>query len=151
MTVVRRVDHIAIAVAHTDSALEYFCDHLGLVVTHTQVNLEPHVRLTYLDAGNVYIQLVEALDADSDAARFLATQGEGLHHICFAVDDVVGAAAFSGGVSKDSVVMGTGRGRDSAFVPGSPPSGVRIEYTEFRSEEDVDGVSGWLPGDATGR
>jgi methylmalonyl-CoA/ethylmalonyl-CoA epimerase len=122
-----------------------------LVVVHTQVNLEPHVRLTYLDAGNVYIQLVEALDADSDAARFLATHGEGLHHICFAVDDVVGAAAFSGGVSKDSVVLGTERGRDSAFVLGSAPSGVRIEYTEFRSEEDVDGVSGWLPGDATGR
>jgi methylmalonyl-CoA/ethylmalonyl-CoA epimerase len=146
MAIVRRLDHIAIAVSDTDSAMRYFCDRLGLVLAHTQVNADPHVRLTYLDAGNVYIQLVEALDSNSDAARFLATQGEGLHHICFAADDVAGAAALSGGVSRDSVVMGTGRGRDSAFVPGPPPSGVRIEYTEFRSEEDVDEVNGWLPG-----
>jgi methylmalonyl-CoA epimerase len=146
MSIVRRVDHIAIAVSDTDSAMRYFCDRLGLVLVHTQVNLDPHVRLTYLDAGNVYIQLVEALDSDSDAARFVATQGEGLHHICFAADDVAGAAALSGGVSSNSVIMGTGRGRDSAFVPGAPPSGVRIEYTEFRSEEDVDRVNGWLPG-----
>jgi methylmalonyl-CoA/ethylmalonyl-CoA epimerase len=146
MAIVRRVDHIAIAVADTDSAMRYFCDRLGLVLTHSQVNTDPHVRLTYLDAGNVYIQLVEALDSDSDAARFLAAQGEGLHHICFAADDVAGAAALSGGVARDSVIMGTGRGRDSAFVPGPPPSGVRIEYTEFRSQEDVDGVNGWLPG-----
>lgn len=145
MATVRRVDHIAIAVSDTDAAMEYYCGQLGLVVVHTQVNGDPHVRLTYLDAGNVYIQLVEALDADSDAARFLATRGEGLHHICFAADDVAGAAAVSGGVPASSVVMGTGRGRDSAFVPGPPPNGVPIEYTEFRPAEDVDGVRGWLP------
>jgi methylmalonyl-CoA/ethylmalonyl-CoA epimerase len=146
MATVRRVDHIAIVVTDTEAAMEYYCDRLGLVLAHSQVNIDPHVRLTYLDAGNIFIQLVEALDADSDAARFLAARGEGLHHICFAADDVAGAAALSGGAPRSSVVMGTGRGRAAAFAPGSPPNGVPIEYTEFRFDEDVEATRGWLPG-----
>jgi methylmalonyl-CoA/ethylmalonyl-CoA epimerase len=146
MAQVRRIDHIAIVVSKTEDAMRYFCDRLGLAVAHTQVLDDPHVRLTYLDAGNVYIQLVEPLDANSAAAKSLAARGEGLHHICFATDDVPGAAAQSNDASLDDVVMGTGRGRAAAFAPGPPPNGVLIEYTEFRFGEDVDAVRGWLPG-----
>ncbi len=51
------------------------------------------MRLTYLDAGSVFIQLVEPLDDESPIAAHLAEHGEGLHHIAFAVEDVPGTAA----------------------------------------------------------
>lgn len=143
MTPIRRLDHVAIVVADTDAALVHFRDRLGLVVAHTEELKQPRVRLTYLDVGNAFIQLVEPLDDESELARVLAANGEGLHHICFAVDDALEAAST---LSADGgfPVRGTGRGRVSSFVPGPAPHGVRVECTEFDRTADVDAVHGWL-------
>jgi methylmalonyl-CoA/ethylmalonyl-CoA epimerase len=141
---IRRLDHVAVAVADTDGALSYFCGRLGLSVVATEMLVRPHVRLTYLDAGNAYIQLVEPLDDESPAAAHIAQHGEGLHHICFGVDDVDTDARGLAEERDAQVSFASGRGRVSAFVPGSPRFGVRIECTEFKFEEDVDGNRGWL-------
>ncbi len=143
MTVLRRLDHVAVAVRDTDDALHYFRDRLGLEVSRSEEIESPHVRLTYLDAGNAYIQLVEPLDRDADLAGWIDENGEGLHHICFGVDDVLEAAEELA-VDGAAATPGTGRGRVSAFVPGPPAHGVRIECTEFRRDEDVDATPGWL-------
>lgn len=141
---VRRVDHIAVAVSNTDDAIEQFSVRLGIAPVHTEVLAQPRVRLTYLDAGNMFIQLVEPLDGDSAIARFLASRGQGVHHVCFAVDDVVKAAS-PGDAEPSGAVVGTGRGRVSAFPPGTGCCGMLLEYTEFRFDEDVTRSEGWLP------
>ncbi len=143
MPTLRRLDHVAVAVRDTDDALAYFRDRLGLAVAHTEELATPHVRLTYLDAGNAFVQLLEPLDPDGDLARWLDEHGEGLHHVCFGVDDVLGAAAE---LAADGAAptRGSGRGRVSAFVPGPIEHGVRVECTQFRREEDVDATPGWL-------
>jgi methylmalonyl-CoA/ethylmalonyl-CoA epimerase len=143
MTLLRRLDHVAIAVRDTAEALRYFSERLGLEVARSEELASPHVRLTYLDAGNAYIQLVEPLDADADLARWLDENGEGLHHVCFGVDDVLEAAGRLS-LGGDTPSVGSGRGRVSAFVPGPLEHGVRVECTEFRRDEDVDGTPGWL-------
>lgn len=142
---VRRLDHVAIAVEDTEAAIAHFGGRLGLAVVHTEELERPRVKLTYLDAGNAFIQLVEPLDPDSDVARFVAQNGEGIHHICFGVDDVMASAQ---GLSLDgeTAVRGTGRGRISAFVPGPAAHGVRIECTEFDRDSDVTDTAGWLDG-----
>jgi methylmalonyl-CoA/ethylmalonyl-CoA epimerase len=139
----RRLDHVAVAVRDTELALRYFRDRLGLEVARSEELESPRVRLTYLDAGNVYIQLLEPLEPGEPLARWLAENGEGLHHVCFGVDDVLGAARE---LSADGAapVAGSGRGRVSAFVPGPPEHGVLVECTEFRRAEDVDRTPGWL-------
>jgi methylmalonyl-CoA epimerase len=137
---VRRVDHVAVVVADTDAAVARFRERFGLAPAHTEVLASPRVRLTYLDAGNLFIQLVEPLDGESTIARFLAGKGEGVHHVCFGVDDVASAAA-DGGTAP---VLGTGRGRVSAFPPAGPCCGMLVEYTEFRRDEDVAATPGWL-------
>ena|SRR5579872_3865833 len=129
----RRLDHVAIAVWDTEAALVYFRDRLALPVVHTEELAHPRVRLTYLDAGNVLVQLVEPLDESAAVGHWLAEQGEGLHHICFAVDDDVVDAARALSLTQDTPVAGSGRGRPSAFVPGPPPHGTRIECTAFCS------------------
>jgi methylmalonyl-CoA/ethylmalonyl-CoA epimerase len=140
---IRRLDHVAIAVRDTEAALVHFRDRLGLTVIHTEELDWPRVRLTYLDVGNAYLQLVEPLDGDSEVARSLAEHGEGLHHICFGVDETV-ASAEAMSTDGSQVVPGTGRGRVSAFVAGASPHGVRIEFTDFNREADVDASHGWL-------
>jgi methylmalonyl-CoA/ethylmalonyl-CoA epimerase len=140
VTPLRRLDHVAIVVADTEKALVYFRDRLGLAVASTDEIGNPPVRLTYLDAGNAFVQLVEPLQDDSEIAQWLAANGEGLHHICFGVDDVPAAVEELAG--RPPATLGSGRGRISAFLPGGQ-HGTRIECTEFR-REDVDGRPGYL-------
>ena len=129
MTPLQRLDHVAVAVEDTDRALEYFCGRLGLEVASSEEISTPHVRLTYIDAGPVFIQLVEPLDDASPIAAFVAEHGEGLHHIAFAVEDVPGTAAELADPGAPDVTVGSGRGKPSAFVPGDPHHGVRVEVT----------------------
>ena len=146
MTLLRRLDHVAVLVRSTEEALRFYRDRLGLQVASSEEIVSRHVRLTYLDAGNAYVQLVEPLDADSPLGGWLDEHGEGLHHVCFGVDDVPAAV---GMLSDDgaAVSLGSGRGRVSAFVSTEASHGVRLECTEFDRAEDVDGLPGWLPAD----
>ncbi len=137
MRLVRRLDHVAVAVRDTEVALGTFRDRMGLEVVHTERLDPPGVRLTYLDLGNCYLQLVEPLRPDLELARWLEEHGEGLHHVCFGVDDPLAAAAALAPAGAPAPTPGRGRGRVSSFVPGQPPHGVRLECTEFRPEEDA--------------
>jgi len=145
MTILRRLDHVAFVVRDTEAALGYFRDRLGLRLVSSEEIDRPPVRLSYLDCGNAYIQLVEPRDPTIPLARHLEEHGEGLHHVCFGVDDVSAAAAVLAASGAPPVTLGSGRGRVSAFVPGEMEHGVVIECTEFRRAEDVDAVRGWIP------
>jgi methylmalonyl-CoA epimerase len=142
--VIRRLDHLAVAVADTDRALEYFRDRLGLRVVAVDTPPEVPVKLTYLDLGNTYLQLVEPLDPEHPVAKWVAANGDGLHHLCFGVDDVVADLAALGPPDLPPLPLGSGRGRPAGFMPGEPEHGTRIEFTSFHHAEDVDAAVGYL-------
>lgn len=145
MTPLRRIDHVAVLVRSTKEALRFYEAHLGLQVQSSEEIDVPHVRLTYLDTGNAFLQLVEPLDPESPLSAWLDEHGEGLHHICFAVDDVASAVSTLSDPGAP-VVLGNGRGRTSSFLETSASHGVRIECTEFDRAADVDGMVGYLVG-----
>jgi len=145
MNLVRRLDHVAILVRSTDEALRFYEGHVGLSVHSSEEIDSPHVRLTYLDTGNAFLQLVEPLDEGSQLASWLEEHGEGLHHICFGVDDVKEAVT-SISDPGSPVALGTGRGRISSFVTAADTHGVRIECTGFDRAADVDASPGFLSG-----
>lgn len=128
---IERLDHVAIVVADTERALAFFRDRLGLevIAVDEPEPPAPAVRLTYLATGSIPIQLVEPLDASSAAAVWLAEQGEGLHHICFAAADVDAEIRLL--VGDTPYEPGSGLGKLAAFVPGALPHGTRIEFTEL--------------------
>jgi methylmalonyl-CoA/ethylmalonyl-CoA epimerase len=135
VTPIRRLDHVAIAVADTEVALTYFRDVLGLAVVHSERNEPVGVRLTYLDAGNAFLQLVEPLRDDSPIAAHVREHGDGLHHICFAVDDVERDAHALGDGAE--IRLGSGRGRPAAFVPGPVQHGTPVECTAYEPGDDA--------------
>jgi methylmalonyl-CoA/ethylmalonyl-CoA epimerase len=145
VTPLRRLDHVAVLVRDTDEALRFYSGRLGLTVASSEEIPTPHVRLTYLDAGNAYIQLVQPLAGDSPLTVWLDEHGEGLHHICFGVDDVAGAVGELSDPGAE-ISIGTGRGRVSSFVSAAGSHGVRIECTEFIRSQDVDETPGYLDG-----
>ena len=144
MTPIRRLDHVALVVGDTGEALKYFSDALGLEVAHTEELQSPPARLTYLNAGNTFIQLVEPLDSESELAQFLNEKGEGVHHLCFGVRDVEGAILTLSAPATTPAQLGQGRGRVSGFLTNGPHHGVSVECTEFLYEEDVLNRAGWL-------
>ena len=144
MTPIRRLDHVAVLVRSTEEALGFYEGQLGLRVHSSEEIDVPRVRLTYLDVGNTFLQLVEPLDPGSPLAEWLTDHGEGLHHICFGVDDVSETIVMLSDNGTPGV-LGSGRGRVSGFVSAAASRGVRIECTQFVREQDVEAMTGWLP------
>lgn len=94
-----RIDHIGIACFDLDKTVEFYRATYGFEVFHTEVNEEQGVREAMLkinetsDGGASYLQLLEPTRADSTVAKWLAKNGEGVHHIAFGTEDVDGDAA----------------------------------------------------------
>ena len=87
----KKIDHIAIVVRSIEEALKVYRDALGLPLAHVQEVPEQKVKIAFLPVGDCEIELVEPTTADSGVARFLEKRGEGLHHICFEVEDIEAA------------------------------------------------------------
>jgi methylmalonyl-CoA mutase, C-terminal domain len=83
-----QVDHIGIAVHSIDQALSFYQNTLGLKVTHVETVTSQKVKVAFLSAGNLQIELLEPLDANSTLAKFIEKRGEGLHHIALGVTDI---------------------------------------------------------------
>lgn len=121
------VDHIGLAVANANAAIDAFGERFGLKVVHDEELKSPSVRLVYLDGGNVAIQFVEP-SGPGPVAEFLSAHGDGLHHLCFRVNGIERVAAAAGGLDRVGLYLG-GRGRQCAFL-SERVAGVLIEFTE---------------------
>ncbi|MFI6350714.1 methylmalonyl-CoA epimerase [Streptomyces sp. NPDC050560] len=89
-----RIDHIGIACHDLDSTVEFYRATYGFEVHHTEINEEQGVREAMLringtdDGGASYLQLLEPIREDSAVGKWLAKNGEGVHHIAFGTADV---------------------------------------------------------------
>lgn len=94
-----RIDHIGIACFDLDRTVEFYRTTYGFEVFHSEVNEEQGVREAMLringtsDGGASYLQLLEPVRDDSTVAKWLAKNGEGVHHIAFGTQDVDADAA----------------------------------------------------------
>ncbi len=86
------LDHVGIAVKDASAAARLYGDALGLAGDGVEVLTERSLKVVFFDAGGVKVELLEGLGGDV-ISKFIATRGEGLHHICFRVEDIDEAAA----------------------------------------------------------
>ncbi|EHR52126.1 methylmalonyl-CoA epimerase [Saccharomonospora marina XMU15] len=91
------IDHVGVAVADLDRAIEFYEQNFGLEVTHSEVNEEQGVREAMLhapgDSSGPAVQLLAPLREDSAIAKFLDRQGPGLQQLAYRVTDVDAASA----------------------------------------------------------
>lgn len=89
-----RIDHIGIACFDLERTVDFYSRTYGFKVFHTEVNEEQGVREAMLringtdDGGASYLQLLEPIREDSAVGKWLAKNGEGVHHIAFGTADV---------------------------------------------------------------
>ena len=82
--------HVAIAVRDLSAVEEVYKTALGLRVEHREVVEDQGVKTSMLvpENGGTAIELLEPMDENSPISKFLDKRGEGIHHICFKVDDI---------------------------------------------------------------
>ena len=87
---IKKIDHIAIAVQNLESALETFRNVLGCAPGAIRIEEVPSekVRVAFITLGDSKIELLEPLSDESPIAKFLAKNGEGMHHIALETDDI---------------------------------------------------------------
>jgi methylmalonyl-CoA/ethylmalonyl-CoA epimerase len=82
------VHHVGIAVASIDEAMRFYGDKLGLRVVDTQELVDRQLKVAFVQAGNLLIELLEPTNPETPVARFLERRGPGLHHLCFGTPDI---------------------------------------------------------------
>lgn len=129
------LEHVAIAVKDLDAAVHYYVHVLGFAAPELEVVAEQKVRTAIFGHGMGRIELICPTDASSSVAKFLEKRGEGLHHICVEVDDIVATLAElktkGAALIDETPKIGAG-GALIAFVHPKGAHGVLTELRQGR-------------------
>ncbi|NNG68263.1 methylmalonyl-CoA epimerase, partial [Caldanaerobacter subterraneus] len=85
---IKKVDHIGIAVKSIEEARKFYEEVLGLKVTGIEEVEEQKVKTAFIPVGESEIELLESTSEDGPVAKFIEKRGEGIHHIALQVDDI---------------------------------------------------------------
>jgi len=128
-----KIDHLGIAVKSLKDALPFYEAVLGLELKGTEVVDDQGVTGAFLPGGDSRIELLEPLSGDSVVGRFIDRRGEGLHHICYEVEDLESKLQEFG---ARGIKLLTGypkigaEGRLVAFLHPSSANGVLVELVQ---------------------
>ena len=127
-----RIAHIGIAVRALDELLPFCRDVLGM--PSVPLADSDGARIAGLAAGESLVELLEADAPDTPIGKFIATRGPGIHHVCFAVDDLDAMLArcrAAGLRLIDETPRIGAEGKRIAFVHPKSTGGVLVELSEY--------------------
>jgi methylmalonyl-CoA/ethylmalonyl-CoA epimerase len=130
-----KVHHIGIAVNDLEHSLAIYRDLLGLPLEGQHEVPDQQVLTAFFPVGETHLELIQPTADDTSVARFLAKRGEGVHHICFEVEDIEAAlrelkARGARLIDEQPRVMEEGR-KKMAFVHPKSTGGVLIELYQL--------------------
>ena len=127
-----KVHHMALIVSSIEPALTLWRDLLGLELETVMDIPQDRVRIAFLGVGESKIELVEPTDDTTGVARFLASKGEGFHHVCFEVDDLSETLLRLGIDGVELIDSAPRRGAEGpvAFLHPRSCRGVLVELIE---------------------
>ena len=127
------IDHVGIAVADLDAAIAWYRDMFGATVAHRETIASDGVEEALIKVADSYIQLLTPVTEDSPLAKFMARNGEGLHHVGYRVDDceaVLEQVKGAGARVVDEHPRTGSRGTTVAFLHPKTAFGTLIELVE---------------------
>lgn len=131
------LDHVAIAVHDLDSAVEGYATRYNVSPLYREVVAEQGVEEAMIPVGGSFVQLLMPLGDETPVGRFLSKNGEGIHHVAFAVTSIDAALEHltaQGAQLVDSEPRVGGRGARIAFVHPGDLGGTLIELVELRDD-----------------
>ncbi|MFU8873446.1 methylmalonyl-CoA epimerase [Micromonospora sp. SL4-19] len=126
-----RIDHVGIAVADLDAAIDFYQRTFGMRCVHVETNAEQGVREAMLAVGPTTeggcLQLLAPLSPDSTIAKFLDRNGPGVQQVAYTVADIDAACA-------------TLRERGVRLLYETPKRGTADSRINFVHPKDAGGV-----------
>ena len=128
-----QIDHVGIAVADLDEAVEHYRRTFGIEPMHRERMVDQGVEEVLFAVGASYVQLLGALGPQTPVGRFLERRGPGVHHVAYRVESVADALddlRANGIPLVDEEPRPGSRGTRIAFVHPKGVGGVLVELVE---------------------
>ena len=126
-----RIAHVGLAVRSAADLHSFYRNVLGM--SEAELADSDGAKISGFHAGDALVELLEAHQPDSPIGKFLEKRGPGIHHICFAVDDLDGTlrSCRQAGIRliDDQPRLGA-EGKRIAFLHPSSTGGILVELTE---------------------
>ena len=128
----RHINHVCLAVSNIEEALEFYKETFGIAATEIVDIKDQGVRAALVEVGGSQIEFIESTDPQNGVARFLENRGEGVHHICFEVEDLQGTLdrLNENGVQLIDESPREGLSGEIAFIHPKSSRGVLIELVD---------------------
>ena len=135
---IRKIDHIGIAVDSLEKRLPFWAEALGLSVSAIETVESEQVKVAFLPLGGACIELLEATTKESQIAKHIERRGPGIHHLTFEVaelDSVLDRLREAGVEIIGDAAREGAAGRRVAFVHPRSGGGVLLELTQAPARE----------------
>ena len=86
----RHINHVCIAVKDIDETIRFYRDVFGVAEAEVVDIKDQDVRATLIRVGGSQLEFIEPTDPNGSVAKFIERRGEGVHHMCFEVEDLAG-------------------------------------------------------------
>lgn len=127
------IEHIGIAVKNLTASIKYYADVLGLKCYAIEEVKDQKVKTAFFMVGQTKIELLETTDPEGPIGKFLEKNGEGIHHIAFAVaglQQVLNEVEAKGVQLIDKQPRKGAEGLNIAFLHPKSTGGVLTELCE---------------------
>jgi len=84
----KAISHIGVAVRSLEESRAFYRKVFGLESGEPIVGGGGTVRVSMIHVGNAVVELLEPVGTEGPVAKFLEKSGEGIHHVCYEVDDI---------------------------------------------------------------
>jgi methylmalonyl-CoA/ethylmalonyl-CoA epimerase len=140
MTTKMKINHLAIAVHDINEALTFWCDAMGLELSHIESVPSQNAEVAFIPIGTGILELVKPTSDDTGLAIFIKNKGNGIHHICIEVDDL--DQMITQLVEKNIRLINEKpdvlEGRRIVFIHPKSASGVLVELCEIdKTDRDM--------------
>ena len=127
-----RIAHVGIALSSIAEAMPFYREILGMAPV--EIADSDGAKIEAVEAGDSLIELLEPESADTPIGKFIARRGPGIHHICFAVDDLdatLTRCREAGMRLIDETPRLGAEGKRIAFLHPSSTGGVLVELSDY--------------------
>jgi methylmalonyl-CoA/ethylmalonyl-CoA epimerase len=83
-----KIEHLGMACRSAEAAAAFYGDVLGLPVVARETLADMSLQVVKVRVGESVLEFLEPLPGESVISKYLATRGEGIHHLCLQVDNI---------------------------------------------------------------
>lgn len=130
---IKKIDHIGIVVSNLDESIKFYQETLGLKLGERELLEHCKLQVAFFPIGDTDIELLQATSPDSIIAKYIETDGPGVQHIAFVVENIDKALKelkLKGIELIDETPRNGARGARIAFLHPRSTFGVLIELCE---------------------